>query len=239
VHARKVHGARRSPAPPLAKGPKTRKAQSSRVGVAPRFLFASKFPDHCVNNTWSGKRSPIMALHCGLHSCSCLSCPAADCSWNAGERLLPHTLLQAHRRVLASTRNSSLQVERGMRWARETGVVGRWVMVCVAANLATVAQPLPQRASPCADSRTINATWCNSALPVAERVAALVRALLPAEKAGLLTNVASAVPRLALPTYDWWNEAVHGFARVQVINQTDGSTHDVHVNATSFPMSIG
>ena len=33
---------------------------------------------------------------------------------------------------------------------------------------------------------------------------------------------------------DWWNEAVHGFARVQFINGSD-----THVNATSFPMSIG
>jgi hypothetical protein len=172
--------------------------------------------------------------------CSCLCLPRRRTA--AGTLLSgfqPHAVAGASPRAGVHAKLKSPR-ERGMRWARETrGAVGRWVMVWVAANLATVAQPLPERVSPCADSRTINATWCNSALPVAERVAALVRALLPAEKAGLLTNVASAVPRLALPTYDWWNEAVHGFARVQVINQTDGSTHDVHVNATSFPMSIG
>jgi beta-glucosidase-like glycosyl hydrolase len=48
----------------------------------------------------------------------------------------------------------------------------------------------------------------------------------------------SALPENSLQTgtrsSDWWNEAVHGFARVQFINGSD-----THVNATSFPMSIG
>ena len=126
-----------------------------------------------------------------------------------------------------------------MRCTRRTCAVG--LVVCFFLTGNSVGGGFTSgRVSPCGSSNA-NETWpwCNFSAPISQRVAALVDALLPAEKAGLLRNVASAVPRLGLPTYDWWNEAVHGFARVQVINQTDGSTHDVHVNATSFPMSIG
>jgi beta-glucosidase len=60
--------------------------------------------------------------------------------------------------------------------------------------------------------------WCDATKPRPDRIKALVAELTTAEKATLLSNTAQAVPRLGLPAYDWWNEAVHGFARVQFIN---------------------
>ena len=100
-------------------------------------------------------------------------------------------------------------------------------MLCAAAPLAAA------RLGPC-DGGQKASPWCDATKPVDARVAALVQKLTTNEKAGLLSNTALPVPRLDLPSYDWWNEAVHGFARVQFINGSD-----THVNATSFPMSIG
>ena len=90
-----------------------------------------------------------------------------------------------------------------------------------------------QRVGPC-DGAHKSSAWCDASKGRAARISALVKALTPAEKGELLSNTAQPIKRLGLPSYDWWNEAVHGFARVQFINGSD-----IHVNATSFPMSIG
>eukprot|EP00051_Salpingoeca_urceolata_P017464 m.237925 g.237925 ORF g.237925 m.237925 type:complete len:786 (-) comp18961_c1_seq6:65-2422(-) len=70
-----------------------------------------------------------------------------------------------------------------------------------------------------------NSAWCDSTKPLADRVAALIKALQPDEKAGLFTNSNNGVPRLGWPKYNWWSEALHGVAR-------DGM-------ATSWPQVIG
>ena len=54
---------------------------------------------------------------------------------------------------------------------------------------------------------------------------ALVAQMTVEEKASQLRYDAPAIPRLGIPTYNWWNEALHGVARA-------GS-------ATSFPQAIG
>jgi beta-glucosidase-like glycosyl hydrolase len=69
-------------------------------------------------------------------------------------------------------------------------------------------------------------TWCDHTKPIPTRVASLVNTLNSNEKAGLMTNQALAVPRLSLPAYNWWSEALHGVARDTGI-------------ATSFPQIIG
>jgi beta-glucosidase len=61
--------------------------------------------------------------------------------------------------------------------------------------------------------------------PVAERVADLVSRMTLEEKVSQLMNSAAAIPRLGVPEYDWWNEALHGVARAGL--------------ATSFPQAIG
>jgi len=52
----------------------------------------------------------------------------------------------------------------------------------------------------------------NPALPVTQRVDDLIARLTPEEKASQLVNQARAIPRLGIPAYDWWSEALHGVA---------------------------
>src|SRR5882724_8769917 len=58
-----------------------------------------------------------------------------------------------------------------------------------------------------------------------ERAANLVSRMTLDEKISQLQNDAPAIPRLDVPAYEWWNEALHGVAR-------GGS-------ATVFPQAIG
>ena len=52
----------------------------------------------------------------------------------------------------------------------------------------------------------------NPALPLEQRVDDLVGRLTIEEKASQLVNQARAIPRLGIPEYDWWSEALHGVA---------------------------
>lgn len=54
--------------------------------------------------------------------------------------------------------------------------------------------------------------YLNPDLPAEQRAADLVHRMTLAEKASQLVNQARAVPRLGVPAYDWWNEALHGVA---------------------------
>jgi beta-glucosidase len=64
----------------------------------------------------------------------------------------------------------------------------------------------------------------NPQLPVEQRVAGLVSQMTLEEKVSQLGHTSSAIPRLAVPEYNWWNEGLHGVARAG--------------NATVFPQAI-
>ena len=66
--------------------------------------------------------------------------------------------------------------------------------------------------------------YLNPSLPAAERAADLVQRMTLEEKASQMVNQARAIPRLGVPAYDWWSEALHGVA----VNGT-----------TEFPEPIG
>ncbi|ETS75423.1 hypothetical protein PFICI_12367 [Pestalotiopsis fici W106-1] len=51
---------------------------------------------------------------------------------------------------------------------------------------------------------------CNTSLPPSQRAAALTAAMTIDEKVGNLLNNASGAPRLGVPEYEWWSEALHG-----------------------------
>jgi beta-glucosidase len=53
----------------------------------------------------------------------------------------------------------------------------------------------------------------NYQLTVGERVNDLVSRLTLEEKASQMIDNAAAIPRLGIPAYNWWNEALHGVAR--------------------------
>jgi beta-glucosidase len=61
--------------------------------------------------------------------------------------------------------------------------------------------------------------------PIDKRVADLVGRMTLQEKAAQMQDAAPAIPRLGLPAYDYWNEALHGVARSG--------------EATVFPQAIG
>src|SRR5437868_2540943 len=65
----------------------------------------------------------------------------------------------------------------------------------------------------------------NASLPVERRVDDLVGRMTLEEKASQMMNSAAAIPRLGIPEYNWWNEALHGVARAGT--------------ATVFPQAIG
>ena len=69
------------------------------------------------------------------------------------------------------------------------------------------------------------AIWRDPAHPLKARAGDLIRRLSLAEKVAQLKNAAPAVPRLGLPSYDYWNEALHGVAN--------------NGNATVFPEPVG
>lgn len=66
--------------------------------------------------------------------------------------------------------------------------------------------------------------YLDSSLPAEQRAADLVHQMTLDEKATQLVNQARAIPRLNVPAYDWWSEALHGVA-------VDGTTE--------FPEPIG
>ena len=67
--------------------------------------------------------------------------------------------------------------------------------------------------------------WLDTKLPAAERAHLLVGRMTLDEKASQLEDWATAIPRLGIPDYQTWNEALHGVARAGY--------------ATVFPQAIG
>ncbi|HWA87085.1 MAG TPA: glycoside hydrolase family 3 C-terminal domain-containing protein [Opitutus sp.] len=56
------------------------------------------------------------------------------------------------------------------------------------------------------------AIWRDPSRPLRARADDLIRRMSLAEKVAQLKNAAPAIPRLGLPAYDYWNEALHGVA---------------------------
>ncbi|KAI4294014.1 glycoside hydrolase family 3 protein [Schizophyllum commune Loenen D] len=77
---------------------------------------------------------------------------------------------------------------------------------------------------------------CDTSLGHVERARALVEELTVAEMINNTVHVAPGVPRLGLPPYNWWNEALHGVAASPgVVFASPGEDFS---SATSFPMPI-
>lgn len=76
--------------------------------------------------------------------------------------------------------------------------------------------------------------FCDSSLPYSIRVKDLVSRMTLDEKVQQLGDFAHGVPRLGLPQYEWWSEALHGVSNVGPGTHFD----DVIPGATSFPTVI-
>jgi len=68
-------------------------------------------------------------------------------------------------------------------------------------------------------------TYLNEDKPLEERVEDLISRMTLEEKVSQMQYTAPAIPRLDVPKYNWWNEALHGVGRSGV--------------ATIFPQAIG
>ena len=53
----------------------------------------------------------------------------------------------------------------------------------------------------------------NSQLPAAQRADDLLKRLTIDEKVNLMMDTSPAIPRLGIPQFQWWNEALHGVGR--------------------------
>jgi beta-glucosidase len=93
-----------------------------------------------------------------------------------------------------------------------------WLVVGVAPCAAAQSAPGGQ-----ADPRTL--PYFNPKLPVEQRVHDLVWRMTLEEKVSQMQDRAPAIPRLAVPAYEWWNEGLHGVAFAGY--------------ATVFPQAIG
>ena len=94
----------------------------------------------------------------------------------------------------------------------------------VAVALVCTGALLSASASYAMDQDAAGPAYLNPSLPPEVRAADLVQRMTLAEKASQMVNQARAIPRLKVPAYDWWSEALHGVA-------VDGTTE--------FPEPVG
>ncbi|KAI6694996.1 hypothetical protein NL676_022706 [Syzygium grande] len=101
-----------------------------------------------------------------------------------------------------------------------------------AAASASASTPYPK--FPCKPPRFHAYPFCNTSLPAPARARSLVSLLTLREKIRLLSNNASAVPRLGIPAYEWWSESLHGIAS----NGPGVSFAGAVGSATTFPQVL-
>jgi beta-glucosidase len=99
------------------------------------------------------------------------------------------------------------------------------ILVLITALAGAPLTALPAAGADAAPALSPAVPFRNPDLPGAQRVEDLLSRLTVAEKISQLMMASPAIPRLDIPEYDWWNEALHGVAR----NGT----------ATVFPQAIG
>ncbi|HMJ21807.1 MAG TPA: hypothetical protein VK513_07855, partial [Terriglobales bacterium] len=90
---------------------------------------------------------------------------------------------------------------------------------------ATAPSSTAQTSSPQTAKPSVAATSMDASQPISVRVDDLISRMTLEEKASQLVNQSRAIPRLQVPAYDWWSEALHGVARAGT--------------ATVFPEPIG
>jgi len=93
-------------------------------------------------------------------------------------------------------------------------VIRVWVVVLLFASSLLAQNVQPSK----------KAIYLDPSQPIDARVDDLISQMTLEEKASQLVNQARSIPRLQVPQYDWWSEALHGVAR-------DGTTE--------FPEPVG
>ncbi|PGH04985.1 hypothetical protein AJ79_06942 [Helicocarpus griseus UAMH5409] len=105
------------------------------------------------------------------------------------------------------------------------------VATCLASLVAAQTYTFPD----CVNGPLASNKVCDRLATPSERAAALVAALEPTEKLQNIIRSAKGAPRIGLPAYNWWNEALHGVAYSPNVTFADEPPFD---SATSFPMPL-
>ncbi|XWS25264.1 hypothetical protein CRYUN_Cryun27aG0054300 [Craigia yunnanensis] len=87
------------------------------------------------------------------------------------------------------------------------------------------------------DPLTKSYPFCKTTLSINQRVQDLISRLTLDEKISQLVNSAPAIPRLGIPDYEWWSEALHGVAYLSSVSQGMRFNGTIQ-SATSFPQVI-
>lgn len=87
---------------------------------------------------------------------------------------------------------------------------------------------------PCNPSLHRSYPFCNTSLSITARAQSIVSLLTLQEKIQQLSNNASSIPRLGIPSYQWWSEGLHGIATNGPGVSFDGPI----TSATTFPQVL-
>jgi beta-glucosidase len=106
-------------------------------------------------------------------------------------------------------------------------IVPRMRAAAIAVALLSLTGAVGQDAAPVPplQEAPADALYRDPSQPVGKRVDDLIARMTTEEKVSQLVNQARAIPRLGVPAYNWWSEALHGVAR--------------NGHATVFPEPIG
>lgn len=107
-------------------------------------------------------------------------------------------------------------------------------LLCFASLFIRVDSTQPPFSCDSSNPSTKSYPFCQTSLPISQRARDLVSRLTLDEKISQLVNSAPAIPRLGIPRYEWWSEALHGVANVGPGIFFNGTIRA----ATSFPQVI-
>ncbi|XP_026446960.1 probable beta-D-xylosidase 7 [Papaver somniferum] len=108
------------------------------------------------------------------------------------------------------------------------------VFIHINVHFISVSSTKPPFACDSSDPSTKSYTFCKTTLPLSVRVKDLISRLTLDEKISQLVNTAPGIPRLGIPSYQWWSESLHG-----VSGQGPGIHFQGPIySATSFPQVI-
>jgi beta-glucosidase len=115
---------------------------------------------------------------------------------------------------------------RSKRASSRTPLIAAAAVLLVGLSLAMPADSATRRSAP-------TPIYLNRSYSFAERAADLVSRMTLAQKASQMnSSFAPAIPSLGVPQWGWWNEALHGVAREQLLNNANATTL---TNTTSYP----
>ncbi|KAF5955449.1 hypothetical protein HYC85_008305 [Camellia sinensis] len=115
-------------------------------------------------------------------------------------------------------------------------------LICIIMSLllvSTESTQSPPFACHSSNPSTKSYPFCKIELAISKRAEDLVSRLTLDEKVSQLVNTAAAIPRLGIPGYQWWSEALHGVAMVGGGAVPQGIRFNGTIrSATSFPQVI-